>query len=138
MVQIQHQMNILREKAQEGKLNAKDLFEGTVSISNIGIYLVKQEISVELTLALLSWLLRFLQSELAKFRLSQDIFQLNMKMAKLLKNQLPEKQYSFYKLQVSVTYGGDHRVVNGATAARFLKKWKDYLENPSSIFLNLK
>jgi pyruvate/2-oxoglutarate dehydrogenase complex dihydrolipoamide acyltransferase (E2) component len=34
-------MNILREKAQEGKLNAKDLFEGTVSISNIGIYLVK-------------------------------------------------------------------------------------------------
>jgi 2-oxoisovalerate dehydrogenase E2 component (dihydrolipoyl transacylase) len=51
---------------------------------------------------------------------------------------LPRKIVCFYYFQVSVTYGGDHRVVNGATAARFLKKWKDYLENPSSILLNLK
>ncbi len=51
---------------------------------------------------------------------------------------VPRKIVLIFKLQVSVTYGGDHRVVNGATAARFLKKWKDYLENPSSIFLNLK
>jgi 2-oxoisovalerate dehydrogenase E2 component (dihydrolipoyl transacylase) len=36
MVQIQQQLNVLRDKAQEGKLTAKDLFDGTVSISNIG------------------------------------------------------------------------------------------------------
>jgi len=59
MVQIQHHMNTLREKAQEGKLSGKDLFDGTVSISNIGKLFIKKEISVELTQVQLLWVLKF-------------------------------------------------------------------------------
>jgi len=26
---------------------------------------------------------------------------------------------------VNVSFGGDHRILNGATVARFLKRWKE-------------
>lgn len=37
-----------------------------------------------------------------------------------------------------MSFGGDHRVLNGSTSARFLLKWKNYLENPSSLIVKLK
>lgn len=36
IVEIQEQIKILREKADQGKLGGDDLFNGSVSISNIG------------------------------------------------------------------------------------------------------
>jgi len=39
---------------------------------------------------------------------------------------------------VNVSFGCDHRVLDGATVARFVKKWKDYIENPANFVLNMK
>lgn len=39
--------------------------------------------------------------------------------------------------QVSVVLGGDHRVMDGASCARFSKTWKDYSENPTTAFLTM-
>lgn len=39
VLQIQQELTRLRKESEEGKLGPKELFEGTVSISNIGINL---------------------------------------------------------------------------------------------------
>jgi len=37
-----------------------------------------------------------------------------------------------------VSFGGDHRVLNGSTVAKFIVKWKNYLEDPTSLLVKLK
>merc|ERR1712071_326588 len=39
---------------------------------------------------------------------------------------------------MQVSWSADHRVIDGATMARFSNLWKGYLENPSLMILNLK
>lgn len=39
---------------------------------------------------------------------------------------------------LNVSWSGDHRIIDGATMARFSNVWKDYLENPDSMILNMK
>ena len=39
---------------------------------------------------------------------------------------------------VNVSWSADHRVINGATMARFSNQWKHYVENPATLILDLK
>ncbi len=39
---------------------------------------------------------------------------------------------------MNVSWSGDHRVVDGATIARFSNTWKEYLENPRLMLLAMK
>lgn len=39
---------------------------------------------------------------------------------------------------MQVSWSADHRVIDGATVARFSNLWKSLLENPASMMLNLK
>jgi 2-oxoisovalerate dehydrogenase E2 component (dihydrolipoyl transacylase) len=39
---------------------------------------------------------------------------------------------------MSMSWGGDHRVVDGATMARFHTMWKEYMEQPMKLLANLK
>ena len=39
---------------------------------------------------------------------------------------------------MQVSWSADHRVIDGATMARFSNLWKNYLENPGLMILNLK
>lgn len=36
------------------------------------------------------------------------------------------------------SWSADHRLIDGATVARFVKRWKEILENPSLMLLNLR
>jgi len=36
---------------------------------------------------------------------------------------------------MNVSWSADHRVIDGATIAKFSLLWKDYLENPGTILL---
>lgn len=38
---------------------------------------------------------------------------------------------------VNVSWSADHRVIEGATMARFSNLWKSYLENPASMMVDL-
>jgi 2-oxoisovalerate dehydrogenase E2 component (dihydrolipoyl transacylase) len=37
-----------------------------------------------------------------------------------------------------ISWSGDHRVIDGATMARFSNKWKDCMESPVSMLLSLR
>lgn len=39
---------------------------------------------------------------------------------------------------VNVSWSADHRVIEGATMARFSNLWKSYLENPASMMMDLR
>lgn len=39
---------------------------------------------------------------------------------------------------MNASFGCDHRVIDGASVTKFSNKWKNYLENPSTMLLHLK
>jgi 2-oxoisovalerate dehydrogenase E2 component (dihydrolipoyl transacylase) len=39
---------------------------------------------------------------------------------------------------MQVSWSCDHRVLDGVTIARFTELWKEYLENPATMLLDLK
>jgi len=39
---------------------------------------------------------------------------------------------------VNISWSADHRVIDGATMARFSNQWKHYVENPSTLIMDLK
>ena len=41
-------------------------------------------------------------------------------------------------LIMPVSWGGDHRAVDGATMARFSNLWKSYCESPSSMMFSMR
>ncbi len=46
---------------------------------------------------------------------------------------------NLYKAHVlNVSWSADHRVIDGATMARFSNLWKSYLETPTTMILDLK
>jgi 2-oxoisovalerate dehydrogenase E2 component (dihydrolipoyl transacylase) len=38
---------------------------------------------------------------------------------------------------MTVTWAGDHRLIDGGTIARFCNAWKGYLEDPETMLLHL-
>ena len=38
---------------------------------------------------------------------------------------------------MNISWSADHRVIDGATVARFSQVWKYYLENPTTMLLKL-
>lgn len=39
---------------------------------------------------------------------------------------------------LNISWSADHRVIDGATMANFSNQWKEYLEQPAKMLLNLK
>lgn len=105
----------LTEAARSGKVAQEDLREGTISISNIGAlggtYAAPIINAPELAIVAIGktqWLPRFDAED------------------RVVKRAI-----------MTVTWAGDHRVIDGGTIARFCNAWKGYLEGPETMLLNL-
>ena len=38
---------------------------------------------------------------------------------------------------MQISWSGDHRIIDGGTIARFTNLWKQYLEQPTSMLVNM-
>jgi len=105
----------LVKKARDGKLTPSEYQGGTFTISNMGMFGVSHFTAI----------VNPPQS---------CILAIGSTEAKLV--PAPEEERGFKVVQnMQVTLSSDHRVVDGAVAARWLSAFKGYLENPLTFML---
>ena len=97
----------MRNLASEAKLTARELVGGTICLSNIGT--IGGTHACPLILPP--------QVCIVAIGKSQSV-------PKYRNSELVERKV------LNVSYGCDHRVVDGATVARFSNSWKQLIENP--------
>ncbi|MGQ4876985.1 dihydrolipoyllysine-residue acetyltransferase [Billgrantia sp. LNSP4103-1] len=115
VLDVAREIQRLTADAREGRVAQEDLKGGTISISNIGAlggtYAAPIINAPELAIVAIGksqWLPRFDErGELTK------------------------------RAIMTVTWAGDHRVIDGGTIARFCNAWKGYLEAPETMLLHL-
>ena len=115
LLEIAREVARLTEAAREGRVSQADLADGTISISNIGALggtyaapiINLPEVAI-VALGRTQWLPRF---DAAGQVVSRAI--------------------------MTVTWSGDHRVIDGGTIARFCNHWKGYLEDPQSMLIEM-
>lgn len=110
--EISQDMKVLAQKAKEGKLMPEEYVGGSFSISNLGMYGIKEFSAV-----------------------------INPPQGCILAVGAGEQRAIVVNNQISiatmmtVTLSCDHRVVDGAVGAEFLSKFKEFVENPSLMLL---
>ncbi|MBB3330910.1 2-oxoisovalerate dehydrogenase E2 component (dihydrolipoyl transacylase) [Halomonas campaniensis] len=105
----------LTDAARAGKVSQEDLKGGTISISNIGAMggtyaapiINAPEVAI-VAIGKTQWLPRFDAED------------------RVVKRAI-----------MTVTWAGDHRIIDGGTIARFCNAWKGYLEAPETMLLHL-
>ena len=113
IIAIAEESNRLIEQAREGRSSPNDLKDGTITVSNVGAIggtvatpiISKPEVAI-VALGKVQSLPRF---DAAGNVCAQKI--------------------------MTISWSGDHRVIDGATMARFSNTWKAFLEDPSSMLM---
>ncbi|CAF3287841.1 unnamed protein product [Rotaria socialis] len=122
--QITYELNRLQELAQNANLSTEDLTNGTFSLSNIGdiggTYTVPVVLSPEVVIGALGKIFRQAVPD-------EDE-----------QNSDENKEYCSSPIHsmMSVSWSADHRVIDGATMARFSNRLKFLLENPLHTLIN--
>lgn len=115
IIDIARELGRLSAAARENRLTQSELAGGTITLSNIGSIggttaspvIVAPQVCI---------------AALGRTRLLPR-FDANM-------NIVPQQV-------LPVSWSADHRVIDGATVARFSQRWRQILENPSSLLLHL-
>ncbi|NMT63210.1 dihydrolipoyllysine-residue acetyltransferase [Marinobacter orientalis] len=105
----------LTEAARSGRVSQEDLKGGTITISNIGAlggtYASPIINAPEVAIVALGR-----TQKLPRFDASGQVVE---------------------RAIMTVSWAGDHRIIDGGTIARFCNRWKGYLESPQSMLLHL-
>jgi 2-oxoisovalerate dehydrogenase E2 component (dihydrolipoyl transacylase) len=123
ILEIAKDLERLKNLAQSGNLQPSDLTGGTITLSNIGsiggTVLHPCLVHTELVIGAIGRIQTLPRYEEVKIDgKSKDV---------LIAKDIME-----------CSWNADHRVVDGATLARFVIKWKAYLEYPSTLISELK
>ncbi|MCP4297268.1 MAG: dihydrolipoyllysine-residue acetyltransferase, partial [Proteobacteria bacterium] len=115
ILKISEEISRLTESAKSGEIAASDLKEGTITVSNIGAIggghstplISPPEVAI-VALGKIQLLPRYIESS----------------------EPVPRNI-------IFISWSGDHRIIDGATMARFCNLWKGYLETPSLMLVHL-
>jgi 2-oxoisovalerate dehydrogenase E2 component (dihydrolipoyl transacylase) len=115
LMTVAREVQRLTLNGREGRLSPDDLAGGTITITNIGAlggtYAVPLINKPEVAIVALGRIQR-----LPRFDEANEV----------VENRI-----------MKVSWSGDHRVIDGATLARFNNLWRSYLEKPSTLLLEL-
>ena len=116
IMEIAAELNRLQELGKAGKLGMDDLKGGTFTLSNIGTIggtYADPVLSIpEVCIGAIGMI-----KKVATFDANNNIIPRNI---------------------MYVSWSADHRVIDGASMARFSNRWKEYLENPDNFIVNLR
>ena len=115
ILEIAEEVARLTESARSGRVNPADLQGGTISISNIGAlggtYAVPVVNLPEVAIVALGK-----TQSLPRFNANGEVEARSI---------------------MNISWSGDHRIIDGGTIARFSLLWQSFLEDPSSMLLDL-
>lgn len=116
IIEIAIELSRLQDLGSRGKLTSDDLAGGTVTLSNIGsiggTYTAPRILPPQVLIAGIGRIQR-----LPRFADNDSVCVSHV---------------------LNVSWAADHRVIDGATVARFCKLWQQYLEDPSYMILHLR
>ncbi|KAG9415966.1 hypothetical protein AC1031_000357 [Aphanomyces cochlioides] len=116
ILEIAEDLGRLQALASQGKLGPNDLTGGTFSLSNIGsiggTYMGPVIMVPQVAIGAIGKI-----QTLPRFNKAGEVVPVKI---------------------MNVSWSGDHRIIDGATMARFSTKWKNFLENPTSMLSELK
>lgn len=115
VVGVARRLTELRAKAAAGKLAPADVTGGTFTLSNIG------------SIAGSAFQPMILPPEVAIGALGRINYQ----------PRYDDQQQLVRTPVMGVSWGADHRILDGATVARFFKDWKTYVENPALVLADV-
>ncbi|MGP4843483.1 dihydrolipoyllysine-residue acetyltransferase [Marinobacter sp. 1Y8] len=115
LLEVADEVARLTEAAREGRVSQEDLKGGTITISNIGAlggtYAAPIINPPEVAIVALGR-----TQKLPRFDANGQVVERSI---------------------MSISWAGDHRIIDGGTIARFNNLWKSYLESPQSMLLHL-
>jgi len=126
VMQISEELQRLQQLGRAGKLSQDDLTGGTFSLSNIGAiggtYAVPVLLLPEVAIGALGKIVRRVVPDEENDESSSD----------------DEENYPSLKIRsmMSVSWSADHRVIDGATMARFSNELKFLIENPLHLLIH--
>ena len=113
LLDVAREVNRLTEAARSGVINPADLAGGSITISNIGVIGGTAAMPIinkpEVAIVALGKI-----QKLPRFDASNNVVSRNI---------------------LTVSWSGDHRIIDGGTIARFNKLWKQSLEQPQTMLL---
>ena len=113
LLDVAREVNRLTEAARSGVINPADLAGGSITISNIGVIGGTAAMPIinkpEVAIVALGKI-----QKLPRFDANNNIVSRSI---------------------LTVSWSGDHRVIDGGNIARFNKLWKQYLEQPQTMLL---
>lgn len=116
VVEVARELNRLQELGAKGQLGAGDLGDGTFTLSNIGTiggtYTSPIIVHPQVCIGAVGKTTR-----IPRFDSEGRVYGASV---------------------MNVSWSADHRVIDGATMARFGTLWKSYLENPSLMLIDLR
>jgi 2-oxoisovalerate dehydrogenase E2 component (dihydrolipoyl transacylase) len=125
VIDIALDLHRLQSLAKEGNLSESDVSQATFSISNIGAIggTYMSPVVIPPTVAI---------GAIGRIQRVPCIVSDN-------NNNNNNKEIKVEAVDVmNVSWGADHRVIDGATLARFSNAWKGFVENPTTMILTLR
>ena len=121
ILQINNDLIGIRERVDQGKLVAADFEEATFSISSVGnisgTYMVPT----------------ILRPQVAIMAIGKA-----KKLAKYVEDQTHPDGYRFEPADmVNISISADHRILDGATVAKFAARMKELIENPNLMLISM-
>jgi len=122
IVELAQDLTQISIKARDGKLKPTDMQGSVMTISNLG------GLGVTGIMPVINWP----EAAILGVTAAQWLPRLTQ-----IKGVSPEQGNFVPRLIMNVSLGFDHRIINGADAARFLARLKSYCEDPALLAFNL-
>lgn len=131
--EIQKELNLLRDNANNGKLSKQDFLNGSFSISNIGNIGGKQLNPIIMSPQVCIISLSKIHDSFTVVN-KKELNDTDLKKKVVFTNPDNNMSVTFNK-SINFCISADHRIIDGAYVARFSEKLRHYIENPLKILL---
>lgn len=131
--EIQKELNLLRDNANNGKLSKQDFLNGSFSISNIGNIGGKQLNPIIMSPQVCIISLSKIHDSFTVVN-KKELNDTDLKKKIVFTNPDNNMSVTFNK-SINFCISADHRIIDGAYVARFSEKLRHYIENPLKILL---